>query len=257
MHPNTDLVIAPGSRQVLEMLARSGALADMVAAGARILETACGPCIGMGQAPPTGSVSVRTFNRNFKGRSGTADAKVYLTGPETAAATALNGVLTDPRDLGEFIEVEMPDSFIIDDEMVLAPSENPEKVEVLRGPNIKPIPLREELPETLSGSVLLKVGDNITTDDIMPAGAKSCLSGPIYRLFRNMFSQILTLPSLKGLNKWEEDYCRGTQLRPRVQQGTRGPGSNVPGNKGDYRKIFCPYSQGKPNQLWNTPLNIC
>lgn len=168
----TDLAISPGSRQVLEMLARNGALADMVSAGARILETTCGPCIGMGQAPPSGAVSVRTFNRNFKGRSGTADANIYLTGPETAAATALTGVLTDPRDLGDFIEVAMPEEFLIDDGMVLAPASTPETVEILRGPNIQPLPLRKELPETLSGGVLLKLGDNITTDDIMPAGAK-------------------------------------------------------------------------------------
>ncbi len=172
VHSGTDLVISPGSRQVLEMLARNGALADMVSAGARILETTCGPCIGMGQAPSSGSVSVRTFNRNFKGRSGTADAEVYLTGPETAAATAIFGVLTDPRDLGGFIEIELPENFITDDEMIIAPSKEPETVEVLRGPNIKPLPVRKELPETLSGSILLKLGDNITTDDIMPAGAK-------------------------------------------------------------------------------------
>ena len=168
----TDLVISPGSRQVLEMLARNGALGDLVAAGARILETTCGPCIGMGQAPPSGSVSVRTFNRNFKGRSGTADAKIFLTGPETAAATALKGTLTDPRSLGDFIEITMPASFHLDDGMILAPASDPEQVEVLRGPNIQPLPLRTELPDLVSGNVLLKLGDNITTDDIMPAGAK-------------------------------------------------------------------------------------
>lgn len=172
VHPATDLVISPGSRQVLEMIAKNGALGDMVSAGARILETACGPCIGMGQAPPSGSVSVRTFNRNFKGRSGTADARIYLTGPETAAATALKGVLTDPRDLGGFIEIDMPEKFHIDDEMILAPSAEPENVEVIRGPNIRPVPVRPELPDTFSGNVLLKLGDNVTTDDIMPAGAK-------------------------------------------------------------------------------------
>ena len=170
--PGIDLVISPGSRQVLEMLARNGSLGDMVAAGARILETTCGPCIGMGQAPPSGSVSVRTFNRNFKGRSGTADAKVYLTGPETAAATALRGVLTDPRDLGDYIKIAMPDKFRIDDSMILPPSSQPDTIEVLRGPNIKPLPLRKELEDVVSGTVLLKLGDNITTDDIMPAGAK-------------------------------------------------------------------------------------
>lgn len=172
VHPDTSLVISPGSRQVLEMLARNGALADLIAAGARILECTCGPCIGMGQAPPSGSVSVRTFNRNFEGRSGTRDAKVYLTSPEVAAATALRGVLTDPRVLGEAIEIKMPEKFLIDDSMILPPAENPDEVEVIRGPNIKPLPVRDPLPDHLAGEVLLKVGDNITTDHIMPAGAK-------------------------------------------------------------------------------------
>lgn len=172
VHPNVSLAIAPGSRQVFQMLAENGALADLIAAGARILESACGPCIGMGQAPGSGAVSVRTFNRNFKGRSGTADAKVYLASPEVAAATALTGVLTDPRTLGEPIQVTMPEKFIIDDRMILPPSEEPEKVEIVRGPNIKPLPINKPLPEELTGEILIKVGDNITTDHIMPAGAK-------------------------------------------------------------------------------------
>lgn len=172
VYPSVSLGIAPGSRQVLEMLARNGALADIVAAGARILETACGPCIGMGQSPSSGAVTVRTFNRNFEGRSGTADAKVYLASPEVAAAAALTGVLTDPRELGQYVDVKMPGEFLIDDSMVLAPAENPETVEVLRGPNIKPLPVNNNLPETLKGAVLLKLADNITTDHIMPAGAK-------------------------------------------------------------------------------------
>lgn len=172
VHPAVSLAIAPGSRQVLEMLARNGALADIVSSGARILETACGPCIGMGQSPSSGATTVRTFNRNFEGRSGTADAKVYLASPEVAAAAALTGVLADPRTLGEFVEVEQPEEFLIDDSMVLAPAEDPSQVEVLRGPNIKPLPVNTGLPETLGGSALLKVGDNITTDHIMPAGAK-------------------------------------------------------------------------------------
>lgn len=172
VHPNTSLVISPGSKQVFEMLARNGALADIIAAGARILESACGPCIGMGQSPSSGAVSVRTFNRNFEGRSGTADAKIYLAGPEVAAATALKGVLTDPRELGEFVEVTLPEQFLIDDSMVLPPAENPDSVTVLRGPNIKPLPVNSELPPQITGAALLKVGDNITTDHIMPAGAK-------------------------------------------------------------------------------------
>lgn len=172
VHPDVSLVIAPGSKQVLTMLAKEGALADMVAAGARILESACGPCIGMGQAPATDAVSLRTFNRNFEGRSGTKSAKVYLVSPETAAASALTGVLTDPRTLGEAPSVKMPDSFIINDNMVIDPAPEGKDVEVVRGPNIKPFPLNSELPEQIGGTVLIKVGDNITTDHIMPSNAK-------------------------------------------------------------------------------------
>jgi aconitate hydratase len=172
VHPNVSLVVSPGSKQVFEMIARNGALADILAAGARILESACGPCIGMGQAPASGAVSVRSFNRNFEGRSGTADAKVYLASVETCAAAALTGYITDPRDLGEMPEIEMPDKYLVDDRLVLPPAENPDEVEVLRGPNIKPLPVNTELAESLSAQVSLKVGDNITTDHIMPAGAK-------------------------------------------------------------------------------------
>ncbi|MBQ6001125.1 MAG: aconitate hydratase [Clostridia bacterium] len=168
---NVSLVIAPGSRQVLTMLARNGALADMVAAGARILESACGPCIGMGQAPATDAVSLRTFNRNFCGRSGTASAQVYLVSPETAAASALAGVLTDPRSLQTTPVTLRPEAFPANDNMVAAPAAPGEQVEVVRGPNIKPFPINKPLPETLSGEVLLKVEDNITTDHIMPSTA--------------------------------------------------------------------------------------
>ncbi|MBS4031435.1 MAG: aconitate hydratase [Clostridiales bacterium] len=172
VHEYTSLVISPGSKQVFEMLARNGALADLIASGARILESTCGPCIGMGQSPPSGAVSVRTFNRNFPGRSGTADAGVYLAGPEVAAAAALSGKLVDPRRLGEFQPVEMPEKFLIDDSMIISPAADPEEIEVVRGPNIKPLPVNTELPVTLAVEVLLKVDDNITTDHIMPAGAK-------------------------------------------------------------------------------------
>ena len=172
VHDRVSLVISPGSKQVLEMLARNGALADLIAAGARILESACGPCIGMGQSPPSGAVSVRTFNRNFPGRSGTADARVYLTGPAAAAAAALTGRLIDPGKLGEYKKVELPSKYIIDDRMIISPPENPEAVEVLRGPNIKALPVNCELTEEITAKVLLKVEDNITTDHIMPAGAK-------------------------------------------------------------------------------------
>ncbi len=191
VHPSVSLSIAPGSRQVFEMLARNGALAEIISAGARILETACGPCIGMGQSPPSGAVTVRTFNRNFEGRSGTADAGVYLAGPEVAAAAALTGVLTDPRKLGEFIEVKAPEEYLVDDSMILPPAEDPVKVEVLRGPNIKPLPVNKELPVTVKEPVLLKVGDNITTDHIMPAGAKILpLRSNIPAISRYVFSSL-------------------------------------------------------------------
>ncbi|MBI5755531.1 MAG: aconitate hydratase [Nitrospirae bacterium] len=173
VHPNVGLGFSPGSRQVLNMIARSGALTDLIASGARLLESACGPCIGMGFAPPTGGITVRTFNRNFEGRSGTKDAYVYLSSPEVAAACAINGVITDPRDLGlKPIDIVMPEKFLIDDSMIIAPSREPEKVEILRGPNIKPLPTKGAMPDLLTGKVLIKVGDNITTDHIMPAGAK-------------------------------------------------------------------------------------
>ncbi|TDA67508.1 MAG: aconitate hydratase [Clostridia bacterium] len=172
VHPDVSLVIAPGSRQVLHMLAQNGALADLIAAGARVVESACGPCIGMGQAPPSAGVSVRTFNRNFKGRSSTPDAQVYLTSPEVAAATALKGALTDPRDLGACPQVTMPVKFAVDDRMILPPAAELERVEIVRGPNIKPLPAKEPLPADLKGRVLLKVGDNITTDDILPGGSQ-------------------------------------------------------------------------------------
>jgi len=172
--PDVSLVISPGSKQVMTMLAQNGALADMIAAGARILECACGPCIGMGQAPRTNAISVRTFNRNFYNRSGTASAGVYLVSPETAAATALKGVLTDPRDLGldtDALTIDMPSAFLINDNLVAPPDENGE-TDVVRGPNIKPFPLGKTLEESVAGDVLLKMEDNITTDHIMPSGAK-------------------------------------------------------------------------------------
>lgn len=172
--PTVSLCIAPGSKQVLNMLAMNGALGDMIGAGARILESACGPCIGMGQSPNSGGISLRTFNRNFEGRSGTKDACIYLVSPEVAAASALTGYLTDPRDLGEAPTVEMPEHFTINDNMIEPPAspEEAASIEVLRGPNIKPFPKTEPLPESITAKAVLKVGDNITTDHIMPAGAK-------------------------------------------------------------------------------------
>lgn len=168
------MTLTPGSRQVFATIARNGILADLIAAGARVLEAACGPCIGMGQAPKSGGISLRSFNRNFEGRSGTPDAKVYLCSPETAAVSALRGVLTDPRDFdGPYVTEREPDVYDTDDEgMILPPSDHPEQVEVVRGPNIKPLPTRGPLDPVIRGRVLLKVGDNITTDHIMPAGSK-------------------------------------------------------------------------------------
>lgn len=172
--PSVSLSISPGSKQVLSMLADCGALSDILASGARVLECACGPCIGMGFSPNSAGVSLRTFNRNFLGRSGTADAKVYLVSPETAVAAALTGEITDPRLLGDMPEVKMPEAFKIDDSAVIPPAspEEAKDIEVLRGPNIKPFPKSQPQEDTLSAELVLKVGDNITTDHIMPAGAK-------------------------------------------------------------------------------------
>jgi aconitate hydratase len=172
VHPEVSTTVTPGSRQVFTMIARSGALADMIEAGVRILESACGPCIGMGQAPPTDGVSLRTFNRNFPGRSGTPNDHVFLASPETAAATALRGVVTDPRDLGLMPHIEVPGEYVIDDDLIIPPSEHPEEAEVVRGPNIQPLPIAQPLPETIRGQLLIKVGDNVSTDTILPAGAK-------------------------------------------------------------------------------------
>ena len=172
VHPDVSFVVAPGSRQVLSMLADSGALSDIVAAGARVLECACGPCIGMGQSPETNAVSLRTNNRNFEGRSGTSSAQVYLVSPEVAAASALNGCLSDPRKLGQAPAISLPAIFSINDNMIIAPPENAKSVEVMRGPNIKPFPLNKALPDRVQGTVLIKLGDNITTDHICPSYAK-------------------------------------------------------------------------------------
>jgi aconitate hydratase len=173
IHPDVSLAVSPGSRQAFQMITENGALADLVAAGARVLECACGPCIGMGQAPPTGSITLRTFNRNFPGRSGTTDDRSYLCSPMTAAVSAITGKITDPRGfIKEPIDIVLPEKYIIDDSLIVAPSEKPENIQVERGPNIKPFPVKGELEGSLKAKVVLKVGDNITTDDIMPAGAK-------------------------------------------------------------------------------------
>lgn len=174
VHPDVSLAIAPGSKQVFNQIAEDGTLSILIAAGARILESACGPCIGMGQSPNSKGISLRTFNRNFLGRSGTKDAQIYLVSPETAAISAITGVFTDPRTCGEMPAYVMPEKFIINDNMVVPPAapEEAPNVEILRGPNIKPFPVNKPLAESIESGVTLKVGDNITTDHIMPAGSK-------------------------------------------------------------------------------------
>ena len=174
VHPDVSLSIAPGSKQVLNMLAQNGLLSVMIDAGARILESACGPCIGMGQSPNSKGISLRTFNRNFEGRSGTKDGQIYLVSPEMAAISAVTGVLTDPRDIGEMPDFKLPEEFIINDNMIVLPADEKDmdSVEILRGPNIKPYPETAPLVKDIKCKVSLKVEDNITTDHIMPAGAK-------------------------------------------------------------------------------------
>jgi aconitate hydratase len=172
VHPNVSMTISPGSKQVFNAISSTGALTDIIASGARILESACGPCIGMGQAPSTGAVTVRSFNRNFLGRSGTKSAKVYLGSPETCVAAAVNGEITDPRKLKKYPKIVIPKTIKIDDSGIIAPSKKPANIKIVRGPNIAPLPLNKSMPNSVKGEVLLKVGDNITTDHIMPAGAK-------------------------------------------------------------------------------------
>ncbi|MFX1323730.1 MAG: aconitate hydratase [Promethearchaeota archaeon] len=171
---HTELTVSAGSRQVVEHMIHSGEMADLLQAGVRILENACGPCIGMGLAPQTDAVSLRTFNRNFLGRSGTKSAQIYLVSPETAAASAITGKLTDPRTIGDLPNIELPEKFIVNDNMIIPPlpPEKAKEVEIVRGPNIKPLPEFNPLPDKLEGEVLLKVEDDITTDHIMPAGAQ-------------------------------------------------------------------------------------
>ncbi len=174
VHPDVSLAVSPGSKQVLNMMAENGALAKIIGAGARVLESACGPCIGMGQSPNSGGISLRTFNRNFEGRSGTKDGQVYLVSPEVAAASAIAGYLCDPRELGNMPEFKLPEKFAVNDNMITLPAspETAHEVEILRGPNIKEYPITTPLADSLTADCSLKVGDNITTDHIMPAGAK-------------------------------------------------------------------------------------
>jgi aconitate hydratase len=167
-----NLHINPGSEEVYEMIARDGSLADMIAAGARMLEASCGPCIGMGGAPATGHISVRTYNRNFRGRSGNKDAFVYLASPVSAAIMAVRGEMVDPRDAGIGVDLfEEPDAYLLNDNLLIAPPANPEEIEIIKGPNIKEVPVKTPLADLLDAEVLITLGDNVTTDDIMPAGS--------------------------------------------------------------------------------------
>jgi len=172
VHPSLSMTVTPGSRQVFAMIARSGALADLIESGARILESSCGPCIGMGQAPPSDAASLRTFNRNFPDRSGTPNDRVYLASPEVAAVSALTGEITDPRKWGPPPSLETPGEIIIDDDLIIPPPDSGEDVEVDRGPNIKPLPIAQPLAQTIKAPVLIKLGDNVSTDTILPAGSK-------------------------------------------------------------------------------------
>ena len=190
VHPEVSMTISAGSKQVLDMMALNKGLSHMIEAGARILEATCGPCIGNGQSPPSAGVSLRTFNRNFEGRSGTKDAKVFLCSPEVAVAAAIYGVITDPRKLGKFPKVKMPKSFLIDDSLVVAPAKDPSKVTIVRGPNIKELPKQGALPESLKGKNLIKLGDNITTDHITPAGTWLKYRSNVPKYAESVFSQI-------------------------------------------------------------------
>ncbi len=172
VNPGVSMTLSPGSKQVYTMISENGTLTDFIQAGARVLESGCGPCIGMGQSPPTGTITLRTFNRNFSERTGTPGDQSYLCSPEVASVSAITGVITDPRDFGEYPQVTLPETFIVNDNMVVQPPEDGTTVEVVRGPNIKPVPIGKDMPDTLTGENLLKVEDNITTDHIMPAGAK-------------------------------------------------------------------------------------
>lgn len=188
---NTSLVVSPGSKQVMEMITLNGCLNKLVSAGARILECTCGPCIGMGQSPKTNAVSVRTFNRNFEGRSGTKSAGVYLVSPETAVACAIFGEIRDPRELGDYPQYVMPEKFLINDNCIVAPAIDGKDVEIVRGPNIKPLPINPGIKSDVSGKVLLKVGDNITTDHIMPAGSKILpLRSNVPAISEHVFEQV-------------------------------------------------------------------
>ena len=202
IHDQVSLTISPGSRQVLENLVATGELLDILKAGARVIENGCGPCIGIGQAPPTDAVTLRTFNRNFKGRSGTQNAKIYLVSPETAIASAIYGKITDPRKLENYPKLNMPEKMLIDDNLFIFPSTELHSKKVMRGPNIKPLPAFLPLPNTLTGEVLLKTRDNISTDDILPGGSEvMSLRSNIPEISKHVFRYLDSLFSKRALKK--------------------------------------------------------
>jgi len=217
IHSNVSVAIVPGSRQVLQMLMADGSLAHLIRAGARILQPACGPCIGLGEAPATDTVSLRTFNRNFEGRSGTKKDNVYLVSPEVAAVAAITGEMTDPREFGSYPRVELPSRFLVDDSMLIYPQPSGEHVKIVRGPNIKPLPTRGPLDVTLEGEVLLRLGDNITTDDIIPAGPeilslRSNIPASAEHLFENIDPEFASRAKSKsgGFIVAGENYGQGS-----------------------------------------------
>ena len=257
VHKDIDLTVAAGSRQVLQHLIQDGILADLVASGARILECACGPCIGMGQVPPSNGISVRTSNRNFKGRSGTTDASVYLASPETAAATAVMGRISDPRDVVDVTLLEgctEPESYILDDSMIITPDEVEDNraVEIIRGENIVPLPERGPLKDTIEAGVVMKLGDNIN-DGRHHSGRHA------YPEVHRQYSQVRRVHLLlhrrdvcrEGEGDEDLRHHRGRQLRAGLEQRACGPASHVSRSRGGRGKIVRPHSQRKLDQLWN------
>ena len=256
VHPDVSLVIGPGSKQVLTMLARNGALADMIAAGARILESACGPCIGMGQSPRTNAVSVRTNNRNFYGRSGTKSAGIYLVSCETAAVTALTGVLTDPRCLDIDLDIPMPETYTVNDNLVIPPVAPGEEdtVEVVRGPNIQPFPLGKPLADAISGKVLLKMEDH------RPHCAVGC-EAPAVPLECAVLVGLLPDPRGRDVPGAREEGRRwhprcGHELRARVEPRTRRACPAVSGYPRCRREVVRPYSSGEPYQQRHSSADV-
>ena len=252
VHPRVSLEINPGSRQVLENLILAGGLVPLLEAGARVMPPGCWGCIGMGQAPPTNAASVRTFPRNFPGRSGTKDDQVYLASPETAVAAAIFGELRDPRDLGDYPRVSGPRRLVVTGGNIIPPRPPGEAagVEVIRGPNIVPFPQLTPLPETWHGEVWLKVGDNVTTDDILPAGSQILpLRSNLPAISQYAFTRLDPEFPQRVKGRGEGAVVGGRELRPGVVPGARRPGAPVPGGEGQAGEDLCPHPPGQPDQL--------